>query len=205
MRALAKQVAIVTGAANGIGRELAKQLSAAGCHLALADIDEAGLKSLKEDLNRRSSTISVHAIDVAREDSVKALVEDVVSIHQRISIVINNAGVSISAPFEKVKVEDFERLFATNFWGAIHLCRHSLRFLKAEPEARIVNVLSAFALLGVPSKTAYCSSKAALLGFSNSLYAELFDTGVRVAVAFPPAVDTNLVRKGMAYDEDQKR
>ena len=69
MRALANQVAIVTGAANGIGRELAKQLSAAGCYLALADIDEAGLKSLKEDLNGRSSTISVRAIDVAREDS----------------------------------------------------------------------------------------------------------------------------------------
>src|SRR5438552_4916577 len=170
MRTLANHVAIVTGAASGIGRELAIQMSAAGCHLALADVDEEGLESLRKDLEGISSTISLHAVDIANELAVKHMIEEVVRKHKRISIVINNAGVSISGPFEKIKVEDFKRLFDTNFWGAVHLCDQILPFLRAEPEARIVNILSTFALLGFPSKTAYCSSKAALLGLSNALY-----------------------------------
>lgn len=205
MKKIDDQVAIVTGAASGIGRELARQLSVAGCHLALADIDETGLKSLRQELNSKLSTISLHNADVAEEQGVKSMVDDVVRIHRRVSLLINNAGISINAPFDKVDFDDYERLMRTNFWGAVYLCRHTLPFLKEEREACIVNVLSDFALLGFPNKTAYCSSKAALLGFSNALYTELYGTGVRISIAIPPAVDTNLVRNGVAYDEMKKQ
>jgi short-subunit dehydrogenase len=202
---LADQVAIVTGAASGIGRELARLLAVAGCHLALADVDETGLKSLRQELDGKLSTISFHKVDVADEQAVKSMVDEVARTHQRISILINNAGVTISAPFEKVNFVDYERLIGTNFWGAVYLCRHTLPFLKEEREAHIVNVLSDFALLGFPNKTAYCSSKAALLGFSNALYTELYETTVRVAIAIPPAVDTNLIRNSMSDDEMKKQ
>lgn len=205
MKKLDEQVAIVTGAASGIGRELARQLSVAVCHLALADIDEAGLKSLQQELSGKPTTISLHKVDVAEEQAVKNMVDDVVRTHRRISILINNAGVSVNAPFEKVSFDDYERLMGTNFWGAVYLCRYTLPFLKEEQEACIVNVLSDFALLGFPNKTTYCSSKAALLGFSNALYTELYETSVRVSIAIPPAVDTNLVRNGVAYDEMKKQ
>jgi NAD(P)-dependent dehydrogenase (short-subunit alcohol dehydrogenase family) len=199
------QVALVTGAAGGIGRELARQLAAAGCHLALADVDEAGLEGLKRELRTRPVAVSLHKADVAEEQAVKGLVGDVVRIHRRASILINNAGVSISAPFEEIRPGDYERLMGTNFWGAVYSCRHALPVLRQGREARIVNVLSGFALLGFPHKVSYCSSKAALLGFSNALYTELHGTGVRVSVAIPPAVDTNLVRNGVAYDEAKKQ
>src|SRR2546423_215555 len=205
MKKVNDQVAIVTGAASGIGREIAKQLAVAGCHLALADIDEIGLQSLRQELNGKLSIISLHNADVAEEQDVKSMVADVVHIHRRISILINNAGVSISAPLDKVSFDDYERLMGTNFWGAVYLCRHTLPFLREEREARIVNVLSDFALLGFPNKTAYCSSKAALLGFSNALYTELYGTGVRISVVIPPAVDTNLIRNGVAYNEISKQ
>ncbi len=205
MKKLGDQVAIVTGAASGIGRELARQLSVAGCHLALVDIDESGLNSLQQELNNKLTTISLHKVDVAEEHAVKGMVVDIVRIHRRISILINNAGVSISSPFEKANSYDYARLIGTNFWGPVYLCRHTMPFLKEEQEARIVNILSDFALLGFPHKTAYCSSKAALLGFSNALYTELYETSVRVSIAIPPAVDTNLIRNGVAYDEVTKQ
>jgi short-subunit dehydrogenase len=197
--------AVVTGAASGIGRELARLLAVAGCHLALADVDETGLKSLRQELDGKLSAISLHKVDVADEQAVKSMVDEVARTHQRISILINNAGVSISAPFEKVNFVDYERLIGTNFWGAVYLCRHTLPFLKEEREAHIVNVLSDFALLGFSNKTAYCSSKAALLGFSNALYTELYETTVRVSIVIPPAADTNLVRNGVADDEVKKQ
>ena len=204
MNELDDHVAIVTGAANGIGRGIARSLSAAGCRLALVDIDEPGLKSLWQELAGRSSTISIHAVDIAEERAVKVLIDDVVRTHNRISILINNAAISMIAPFEETNFRNYERLMATNFWAAIYLCRYSLPFLREERDARIVNVLSSFALLGFPNKAAYCSSKAALLGFSNALYTELHGTSVRVSVAIPPPVDTNLIRHALAYDQSKK-
>lgn len=172
MKGLADQVAIVTGAASGIGRELAKQLSASGCHLALLDIDETALKSLWHELDSKRSAISIHRIDIANEDAVNQIVDEAIRIHGRISILINNAAISMSAPFQEVWFEDFRRVIATNLWGAIYLCRYTLPFLSQEKEALIVNVLSGFASLGFPNKTAYCTSKAALLSFSKALYTE---------------------------------
>jgi len=205
LKKLADQVAIVTGAASGIGKELSRQLALAGCHLALADIDGTGLDRLQTELSGQRVAISLHKADVGEEQAVKTMVDDVIRIHNRISIVINNAGLSISAPFEHTSSEDHGRLMATNFWGPVYLCRFALPFLKREQEACIVNVLSDFAVFGFPNKTAYCSSKAALLGFSNALYTELHGTSVRVSVAIPPAVDTNLVRHGAAHDDVKKQ
>ena len=91
MKKLADQVAIVTGAASGIGRELAKQLSGAGCHLALVDLDETGLKDLQQELTDKPATVSIHKADVGEEEAIRKLVDDVVGIHQRVSILINNA------------------------------------------------------------------------------------------------------------------
>ena len=132
MNELDDHVAIVTGAANGIGRCIARSLSAAGCRLALVDIDEPGLKSLWQELAGRSSTISIHAVDIAEERAVKVLIDDVVRTHNRISILINNAAISMSAPFEETNFRNYERLMATNFWGAIYLCRYALPFLREE-------------------------------------------------------------------------
>jgi short-subunit dehydrogenase len=205
MKKLDDQVAIVTGAASGIGRELARQLAVAGCHLALADVDDTGLKSLRQELDGKLSAISLHKINVAEEQAVKSMIDDVIQTHRRISIIINNAGVSISAPFEKVNLNDYVRLMGTNFWGTVYMCRYALPFLKEERESHIVNVLSDFALLGFPNKTTYCSSKAALLGFSNALYTELYETNVRVSIAIPPAVNTNLIRNAVADDEMKKQ
>lgn len=191
MKELAGQVAIVTGAASGIGRELARQLSVAGCHLALADVNDTGLKGLKEELDGACSAISIYTVDVADEHDVKKMVHDVIRDHQRISILINNAGMSISAPFQEVCLEDYCRLIDTNFWSAVYFSHYALPFLNQQEEACIVNILSQFAMLGFPNKTAYCSSKAALLGFSKALYTELYGTSVRISVVIPPAVLTS--------------
>lgn len=194
---LANHVAIVTGAA-GIGREIARQLLDAGAGVALADIDGAGLRDLERELACRAAKISVHTSDVGDEDAVKQMVKDVARRHGRISIVINNAPITIAAPFETVAQKDYDRVMRTNFSGALYVCRHMLPLLKVEREARLVNVASDFATLGFPNKTAYCASKAALVAFSYALYTELFETNVRVSIAIPPAVDTNLVRRGGA-------
>lgn len=191
---LAGQVAVVTGAASGIGRELARQLVASRCAVALVDNDEQRLCDTADELARGEAAISTHAIDVGDERAVQRAVAAAVHGHGRISILINNAGVAISAPFEDTDPAGFEQLMRTNFQGAVYMCRHALPLLKEQPEARIMNVASLFAVLGAPNKVAYCSSKAALVGFSGALYTELAHTSVRVCIAIPPAVATNLIK-----------
>ena len=205
MSKLANHVAIVTGAASGIGREIARQLSQAGAGVALLDLDGENLRGVERELSCQSDRVSAHTLDIGDEDAVKRVVADAVSIHGRISIVINNAAITIAGPFETIAQTHFDRVVRTNFGGAVYVCRHTLPLLKVEGEAHLVNVASDFATLGFPGKTAYCASKAALVGFSYALYTELFETNVRVSIAIPPAVQTNLVHRGLAYDPVKQR
>jgi len=134
---LSTGVAVVTGAGSGIGRALAQQLAAAGSALALADIDEPGLKQTIESLGDRSAAVSTHVMDVAEEASVSAFAEDVRSRHGRVTLLINNAGVSLHGDFEGISLDDFRWLMNINFWGTVFGVKYFLPILKREKHAHI--------------------------------------------------------------------
>jgi NADP-dependent 3-hydroxy acid dehydrogenase YdfG len=189
---LKSRVAVVTGAASGIGRAIAVSLARRGCSLALADIDEDGLAETKRLASSATANISLHGLDVADRQSVAAFPKTVVAAHDRVDLLVNNAGVALGGTFEEVSDEDFEWLFEINFWGVVRMTRAFLPVLKASDDARIVNLSSIFGIIAAPGQTAYAAAKFAVRGFSNALMQELEGSQVGVTVVHPGGVATQI-------------
>jgi short-subunit dehydrogenase len=193
---LANKVAVITGAANGLGKALATALYSEGCHLALIDIDNAGLLRLQADLGGNARQVSIHITDISSEEQIAAARAAILQQHGRIDLLVNNAAVSISQPFEELELDDFRGLFKTNFWGTVYCIRYFLPDLKKHKGSLLVNIISGFATMGFPAKTAYASSKSAVMGFSNCLKTELEGTNVSISLMIPPPLHTTIVDKG---------
>lgn len=191
---LKDRVAVITGAANGIGCALAHALARRGCHLALADINQAGLAKTAEEAKAMGVRVSTHHLDVADRQAVRALPQAVHPIHGRVDLLVNNAGVALGGTFEQVSEEDFDWLMNINFHGVVGMTRAFLPYLHASDDARIVNISSLFGLISPPGQSAYSASKFAVRGFSNALRYELEGSKVAVTVVHPGGVATAIVR-----------
>jgi acetyl esterase/lipase/short-subunit dehydrogenase len=186
------RVAVVTGAASGIGRALAQALAKRNYILALADRNEAGLEETAR-LVRERTTASVYVLDVADRLAVEAFAAFVLEKHGRIDVVINNAGVALSGSVSELSVDEMQWLVNINFWGTVYGVKAFLPALQRAPDASIVNVSSAFGLVGLPGQAAYAASKFAVRGLSESLREELRGK-VHVMTVYPGGVKTNIAR-----------
>ena len=162
---------MVTGAASGIGRATALRLAEKGAHLALVDVNDRGLTEVRAEIERLGRRVSVHDCDVADRSRMEDLVRAVESAHGCVHIVVNNAGVGVASSFEDLPLEDFHWLIGINFWGVVHGCKLFLPLLRRQDEAHIVNISSVFGIMGMPLNSAYCASKFAVAGLSESLRA----------------------------------
>jgi short-subunit dehydrogenase len=187
--------AVITGAAGGIGRAIAVSLARRGCHLALADIDEAGLAGTADLARVQGVRISLYRLDVAERGEVAGFPARVAADHTGVNLLVNNAGVAVGGTFEQVSEEDFEWLFEINFWGLVHMTRAFLPLLRASGDARIVNLSSVFGLVAPPGQVAYAASKFAVRGFSEALRHELDGSGIGVTVVHPGGVATSIAEK----------
>jgi short-subunit dehydrogenase len=185
-------VAVLTGAASGIGAALAVDLARRGTQLALVDVNAAGLQAVAAQARAAGSKVSTHALDVADHAAVAALPASVLAEHGRVTVLVNNAGVALGGRFEQVAAEDFDWLMAINFGGTVRLTRAFLPVLAREPAAQLVNVSSIFGIIAPPGQTAYVASKFAVRGFSESLRHELEMAGspVGVTLVHPGGVRT---------------
>jgi short-subunit dehydrogenase len=187
-------VAVVTGAAKGIGAALAMRLGSRGCHLALADRDREALAGVAAAARNTGVAVSEHAADVANPAAAEALRQAVLAEHGRATVLINNAGVALLGRFDEVSLADMEWLFAINFWGTVRMCKAFLPVLRQQPAAQIVNLSSIFGIVAPAGQTAYAASKFAVRGFSEALRHELEDTGIGVSVVHPGYVRTGIAR-----------
>ncbi|HLA94684.1 MAG TPA: SDR family oxidoreductase [Pyrinomonadaceae bacterium] len=188
-------VAVITGAASGIGRALAVRFaeeSIAG--IAISDVNEEGLIETAALVEKLGVPVSTHVVDVCKLDQVKQFAADVIEKHGRVTHLINNAGVGLIGTFEQVSIEDIEWLMGINYWGVIYGCKVFLPTLLAQPDAHIVNVSSVFGIIAPEEQSAYCSSKFAVRGFSESLRHEYEGTNLYVHCVHPGGVSTNIVR-----------
>ena len=126
--------AAITGAAGGIGRALAIALAQRGCDLALADRDEAGLKTLAAEIGS-TRKITLHRVDVGEPDDIVQFANEAIAAHPALGIVVNNAGVALMGSFEEIDQAQMDWLFDINFWGVVHGTRAFLPHLKTRPEA----------------------------------------------------------------------
>jgi short-subunit dehydrogenase len=192
------RTAIITGAASGIGRALAHALARRGCHLALADLNVGGLEETAH--NAASGVrITCHRLDVGDAEAIAAFPDIVSAQHEGVALLVNNAGVALGGTFEQVSETDFDWLLAINFFGVVRMTRAFLPLLKASDDACIVNVSSVFGLIAPPGQTAYCASKFAVRGFSESLRHELQGTRVGVTVVHPGGVATSIAKNARRH------
>ena len=187
-------VALVTGAAGGIGAALALNLARRGMALALVDRDAAGLQAVADQAAAAGVAVSRHVIDLAERAQVEAVLPAVLDAHGRLTLLVNNAGVALGGRFEQVDEADFDWLMRINFDAPVRLTRACLPVLARAPAALVVNVSSIFGIVAPPGQTAYCASKFALRGFSESLRHELAMAGspVRLMLVHPGGVRTGI-------------
>jgi short-subunit dehydrogenase len=203
--------ALVTGAASGIGRALARELAGRGADLALADKDEAGLTTLAAELAaaKGGRKVTTHAIDVSDRAAMQALAQAVTAAHPGLNIVVNNAGVALFGQFHELELADMDWLMAINFWGVVNGTHAFLPHLARQREAHIVNLSSIFGIIAPPGQTAYAAAKFAVRGFSESLRHELEMAGspVRLSVVHPGGVRTAIARNSRvgAHMQDNQR
>ncbi|HKX28453.1 MAG TPA: SDR family oxidoreductase [Blastocatellia bacterium] len=185
-------VAVITGAASGIGRALALRLAQTGASLAIADLNQAGLEETARQIS--GVKVSTHLVDVSDSERVAAFAQEVVRHHGRASLLINNAGVALLGTFEELALHDIEWLMGINFWGVVYGVKHFLPILREQPEAHIVNLSSVFGLISIPGQSAYCASKFAVRGLTEALHHELLNSRVRVSSVHPGGIKTNIAR-----------
>lgn len=186
-------VFVVTGAGNGIGRQVALGLAGRGASVAAVDRDEVGLAHTADLVRGDRTRVSTHLVDITDTDSVAALPGEILERHHVIDGLVNIAGVIHRfAPFTELSAADAHRIMNVNFTATVTMCRTFLPILLDRPEANLTNMSSLAALLPFATQTLYGASKGAVKLFSEGLYAELFDTDVHVVTVFPGNVDTNL-------------
>ncbi|HEX3783720.1 MAG TPA: SDR family NAD(P)-dependent oxidoreductase [Pseudonocardiaceae bacterium] len=183
----------VTGAASGIGEALALRLADFGCALALLDRDETGLKRVADLAKQRGARkVTTYVVDLSDRGDRLDLVAEVLADHERVDLVINNAGVALGGLFHQVTVEDFEWLMDINFGAVVWITKAFLPHLRENPGSHLVNMSSLFGLIAPVGQTAYVASKHAVRGFTEALRQELLPDGVGVTVVHPGGIKTNI-------------
>ena len=206
MKSFRDRVAVITGAGSGIGRALAFELGAAGCKLALSDINEAAVKQVARELKDAGRDVIADRLDVADREAFYAYAEKVVTQFGTVNIVINNAGVALGATVEETSYDDFEWLMGINFWGVVYGTKAFLPHLKRADEGHIVNISSVFGLIGVPTQSAYNAAKFAVRGFTESLRQELEIEGNTVSCTsvHPGGIKTNIAKNARMSSDVSK-
>jgi len=194
MKNLKNNVVVITGAASGIGRELAIQLAEHNCNLALCDINKEELGKTISLINNNNIKIKSDVLNVADEHAVYKYATAVLNYFGHVDRVINNAGKVVSNSLNDVSIEDFKLIMDINFWGGVYGTKAFLPHLLTRPEATIVNISSVNAFIPFPNNGPYNCSKYAVCGFNESLHQELKNTNVTVLSVHPGGIKTNIVR-----------
>lgn len=192
MGRLANRIALVTGAAGGLGLAMSKLFAAEGAHVILTDLDAAGAQAGAEAIQAEGGRASHAELDVTDADSIARAFADVEREHGRLHVLVNNAGNLLRADFRHMEDADWERVLNPHLWGAIRVTRAAFPLLKAADGAAIVNLSSIMATQHARQLSAYSTAKAAVAGLSRSLAVEFAPYNIRVNYLCPGFIPTTL-------------
>ena len=192
MERLEGRVAVVTGAASGIGLAVVEAFAELGVRVVMADVDGESLRAQATRLSDGGAQIHAVTVDVRDPDEVERVAAEAVERFGTLNIAVNNAGVVNGGYSWELPLEDWHRVIDIDLWGVINCTRAYLPLLKAQPEASLTNVSSAAGLAGLLGNPAYFAAKFGVRGFTESMRSELRRTGVKVTCVFPGVVKTNL-------------
>ena len=190
----AGRTAVLTGAASGIGEQLAHGLAARGSDLVLLDRDAPRLDAVAGQIRAAHPGRRVEALvtELADRAAVISTAEDVRRRHPEIGLLVNNAGTALGGRFDQLGLAQFERVMAVNFTAPVLLIHHLLPALTAAPGGHLVNVSSLYGIIAPPGQSAYSASKFALRGLSEVLRGELLESGVGVTTVHPGGIRTRI-------------
>lgn len=188
------KVAVITGAASGIGRALAVAFAQEGASVALSDVDMNGLAETLRMVEAAGGSGRTYQVDVGDRDAVFAFADEVQSTQGGADIVINNAGVAQMATVDELTMEDLEWVMKIDYWGMVYGTKAFLPQIKAKGGGYLANVSSIFGIISVPGQSAYNSAKFAIRGFTEALRHEMKGTSTHIACIHPGGVKTSIVK-----------
>lgn len=187
---MAEKVVVLTGAARGIGRAIAIELLEAGFFAALCSKSPQSIASLETEISSFAGNFIISSIDISVEEEIKRFISSVAKEKGRIDILINNAGIVYTGSVEETGTEQWDEMMAVNARGTFLMVKHSLPLIPRG--GHIVNIGSNASKKGFPGWAAYCASKFAVLGFTNSLREELREREIRVSAVLPGPTKTDI-------------
>jgi len=211
MESVQGKVAVVTGAANGIGRAMAHTFAEAGMKVVLADLESVAVESAAADLRAQGHLVEACVTDVSDPASVDHLAEVALRVFQDVHVICNNAGVNRFAPFWELSLEDWQWIMGVNFWGVLNGIRSFLPHMRLRGDGHIVNTASMAVLMVRSGSAPYTASKFGVLAVSDSLRSDLRreDSRIGVTVLCPGMVATDIAnaeqhrRDGVAPLQDE--
>lgn len=187
-----RQVAVVTGASQGIGRAIAARLARAGFDLALLARREDVLRGVADELAPTGVRITLHPCDVADREAVDTAIAAVVDQHGHVDALVNNAGITRDGLLVRMKPEQWREVMAVNLDGAYHCLRAVAPLLMRQRSGRIVNITSVVGQMGNAGQVNYAASKAGMIGMTRAAARELAGRGVTVNAVAPGFIDTEM-------------
>lgn len=211
MSKIKDSIVLITGAASGMGRDMAIQAAQRGGIVIATDVNVIGLGKTQEMAKGAGFNINIQQLNVGEKTEIEDFAKRILPIFDnRPLILINNAGIGLSAgKFQDNYLEDFENLININLWGIIRMTKAFYPYLLEKNEGHIVNLSSVFGLGGVMLQSAYCTAKAGVKGFTEAIRMELMETNVKTTVVHPGGIKTNIARnappKGSLITDDMHK
>jgi short-subunit dehydrogenase len=195
------RVVMVTGASSGIGRDTALRVGVAGGTVVLVARNLDALEAVREDVEAAGGTAFVHPCDMSDLDAIEKLASDVLGTHERVDVLVNNAGRSIrrSVELSYDRMHDYQRTMQLNYFGPVRLILSLLPAMRERRRGHIVNISSTGVQAKVPRFSGYVASKAALDAFSDCVAGEVHHDGVRFTTVFMPLVRTPMIEPTTIY------
>lgn len=205
------KIALVTGAANGIGREIANRFADEGAHCVLSDVNAQALATVTAEIRAKGKSADGYAMDITDRAQVDKMVEETLQKYGQIDIVVPCAGIVQEGAFEEISDETWDRVFDVNLKGIYYLLQAVIPSMKARRYGKIVNISSQSGIFGRPRRVAYSASKFALNGVTQALALEVADQGISVNAVCPSRIESamtdeiiqgRIAKTGNSFEEE---
>lgn len=198
------QHVLITGASQGSGKATALKFAKAGWDVTMTARGSDRLSTAAAQVEALGSKVLALPADVGDAEQVRSLVKQSIETFGKIDALINNAGICLTGPMTRTTLEDWHQILNTNLWGCIHTIQAALPSMLVRGQGSIVNIGSFGGKMPLPQMTAYCTSKYAITGLTESLRLELTPKGIHVGIVHPGVIDSDFMERAMFRGEDDK-